>query len=112
MGADILNDFNFSGVDPSKTVVRCATQEEADIFLEYLGEKGVWDWTSVDSVANQWSKYGNSTCYHISKNNWCYDRWYREMSPELFIIDFCEVYKPKKSEPKISFEEAMYGVVL
>lgn len=93
MYENILNDFDESGFDPQKTVVRCATQEEADIFLEYLNAKGVWSESHVKILKKRWSDYGSETCYHLSEPAWCYASYYATEYSDYDIVDFCDIHK-------------------
>ena len=92
---DISQDFDFKGVsDLRHTVVRCANKEEAKIFLDYLRVQGIWSASSVKVLANQYDKYGSSTCYHTCEPRWCDDAFYSRHG--FIVIDFCDVYKPYK----------------
>lgn len=99
MNADLINDFDTSGLDPELTVVRCQTQEEADIFLEYLRLKGVWERGSTRELSRRWKDYRETTCYHLSLKNWCYDEYYYRAYPHWQIVDFCDIYYPQTSNP-------------
>lgn len=92
MNTDTTGVFDISGLDPDNTVVRCETQEEADILLEYLNHRGVWDATSVMHLKDRWCDYGSSSCYHLSTCSWCYASYYAENYPEYRIVDFCDIY--------------------
>lgn len=93
MKEDLLNAFDESGIDPQHTVVRCETQEEADIFLEYLHQKGVYGRKTIQELSRKWEGYGSETCYRFSKSGWCYARYYREDCLGISIVDFCDIYK-------------------
>ena len=97
MNADLINDFDISGLDPKLTVVRCKTQEEADIFLEYLCVTWVWRVDQIRVLRNRWKEYGDATCYHLSEMSWCNDEYYRRMCPYWQIVDFCDIYCPRES---------------
>lgn len=99
MSADLINDFDISGPDPKNTVVRCATQEEADIFLEYLRFKEVWRRDQIRELSRRWKDYRETTCYHLSSTSWCYDEYYYRMYPHWQIVDFCDIYCPQTSNP-------------
>lgn len=108
MNADLINDFDTSGLDPDNTVVRCATQEEADIFLEYLRLKGVWRRDQTRALSRSWKDYRDTTCYHLSLASWCYDEYYCSSYPHFQIVDFCDIYCPQTSktlEITIGFDE-------
>lgn len=112
---DFLKEFDESGLDPANTVVRCASQTEADIFLEYLCAKGVWDKFQISSISRSWDEFTFSTCYHLSKQSWCDDNWYKEREPHIRIIDFCDIYKESKQNEEskatyISFDELIRGI--
>lgn len=85
--------FDVSELDPDRTVVRCQTQEEADLFLDYLQDINVWGKRHIESLKKQWCDHGSSTCYHLSQSKWCYDSWYAQNYPEYKIIDFSDIYK-------------------
>lgn len=95
----LINDFDTSGLDPDSTVVRCATQEEADIFLEYLRLKGVWRRDQIQELSRRWEDYRDTTCYHLSSPGWCYDTYYYGEYPHYQIVDFCDIYCPQASNP-------------
>ena len=100
-------EFDISEYDIDNTVVRCSTQEEADEFLEYLYRKGVWRKEDAISVGRNWNYYGDTTCYHISKKEWCYDSWFVE-EYGYTVIDFFDLRnKPNPKEITFSFEEMM-----
>ena len=112
MNKDLLNDFDETGLDPENTVVRCYSQEEADIFLKYLHRKGVWDSTSIRKLSDYWCQFGSDTCYHISRMSWCDTSYYIEHRPEYCIINFCDIYKGviaqyEEIDYAISFDEIM-----
>ena len=90
---DIIQDFDFSELsDLHLTVVRCANQEEANIFLDYLCSKGIWSFSETKKLAIRWSEYGSTTCYHSCEARWCDDEYYSRHGYR--VIDFCDVYKP------------------
>lgn len=97
MNTSLINDFDTSGLDPELTVVRCKTQEEADIFLEYLRLKGVWRRAQLRELSRRWKDYCETTCYHLSSATWCYDEYYRRVYPDWQIVDFCDIYCPQAS---------------
>ena len=109
----LLNGFfDETAIDPSRTVVRCATQDEADILLAYLKDKGVWEQAHIDGLSKAWSRYGSSTCYHLSEQSWCHDAWYREVSPELFIVDFQDCWCMHDVENFFyEFDDLMHGTI-
>lgn len=104
---DIIQDFDFSELsDLHHTVVRCANQEEANIFLDYLRAQGIWSASNAKRLASQWDKYGSSTCYHTCEQRWCDDAFYSRHG--FRVIDFCDVYKPyecKVADLMYDFEE-------
>lgn len=91
MSADIISRFDVDNLDPCNTVVRCRTQEEADIFLEYLYLKGVRDAHGTERLRGLWKKYEGETCYHLSVPRWCHSGYYKETS-NFTIVDFSEIY--------------------
>ena len=99
----LLDYFDESGFDPRHTVVRCATQDEANIFIDYLCLKGVRDPDSSAKLKSAWVKYKGSTCYHLSECRWCYESWYAENCPELRIVDFCDIYTPPAESYNITY---------
>ena len=92
MYEELLNDFDESGLDPNKTVIRCSSQYEANVFLKYLCAKGVWDEFSATRLIERWDEHKQSTCYHLSSKRWCSDFWYEEFEPSFRIVDFCDIY--------------------
>lgn len=99
MNTSLINDFDTSGLDSELTVVRCKTQEEADIFLEYLRLKGVWRRDQIRKLSRRWKDYCGTTCYHLSLTSWCYDEYYYRTRPNWQIVDFCDIYCPQTSNP-------------
>lgn len=114
MYEELLKDFDESGLDPLNTVVRCRTQTEAEIFLKYLCAKGVRHNKDIAILKDSWMEHQEHTCYHISKQSWCYDTWYMENRPEYHISDFCDVYKcqicDNNTDPPMSFDDLINGV--
>ena len=107
MDKKLLDSFDTSNMS-RRTVVRCATQEEADILLEYLCLKGVWNFTEMEILKRHWGDYGCSTCYNLFKASWCYDSWYEENMHGICIVDFCDIYKGYQNEScriSYSYEE-------
>lgn len=104
---DISQDFDFRGLsDLRHTVVRCANEEEAKIFLDYLRAQGIWSASNAKTLVRQWDRYGSSTCYHTCEPRWCDDAYYS--SQGFRVVDFCDVYKPytcKVVDLKYDFEE-------
>lgn len=96
---ELLDAFGKSGIDPQHTVVRCETQEEADIFLSYLVHEGVWEARAAAQLSDKWGEHGSDTCYHFSQRRWCYADYYRLYNPEFEIVDFCDIYKNQVVEP-------------
>lgn len=94
MYENLINNFDLSSIDPSTTVVRCETQDEADVFLDYLFVKGVWDKKQISNLKDRWEERESETCYHLTQRSWCYASWYAETHPELSIVDFCDIYVP------------------
>ena len=110
----LLSCFDESGIDPSNTVIQCYTQNEADLFLQYLVAKGVWEKKSADILSKRWMDHCQCTCYRISSKGWCNAAWYREFCPSIKIVDFQDIYKGdagELSEPVIGFDEIMNGGV-
>lgn len=109
MCEELLNDFDESGLDPMRTVVRCATKEEAYTFLRYLNAKGVWNKKEIESLICDWYQYGSSTCYHLSEPRWCNVTWYER---SYRIVDFCHIHKKSKEKmgSTFSFDAFMQGV--
>ena len=95
MNADLINDFDLSGFDPYKTVVRCLTQEEADDFLEYLFSRGVCSRKNADLLKGYWGKYSTETCFRVDQPGYCHLDWYRERG--YMIVEFLDIYKPQAS---------------
>lgn len=92
MSASEITVFDTKGFQRD-TVVRCNTQEEADLLLEHLAFKGVWSESEVKILKERWSDYGNETCYHLSEPSWCYASYYATKYPYYDIVDFCDIYK-------------------
>ena len=85
--------FDVSGLDPAYTVVRCRTQEEADLFLDYLQDINAWEERDIKYLKKYWCEHGSSTCYRLSQPRYCYDSWYEQNCPGYKIIDFSDIYK-------------------
>ena len=106
MEKHLLQYIDVTGLDPMKTVVRCATQDEANIFLDYLRSKGVWN--SIEGLKEKWCENRDRTCYHLALARWCSDVWYERTCPQFRIVDFCDIYKYPVTEPgnvDYSYEE-------
>lgn len=92
MIASEITNFNTKGLQYD-TVVRCNTQEEADLLLEYLAFKGVWSESNIKILKKRWSECGNQACYHISEPSWSRESYYATRYPSYDIVDFCDIYK-------------------
>ena len=101
-----IDEFNVSWLDQHNTVVRCATQEEADLFLEYLQAKGVWEPKQIEILKDRWDEYGDSTCYHLSERSWCYASYYASEYPHYDIVDFCDIHNESQ---KRDIRDITYG---
>ena len=95
MYEELLNDFDEGGLDPDNTVVRCSSQYEAEIFLEYLCAKGAWSKEDIEVLKEGWGDHEHQTCYHLSGHGWCYDSWYEKNRPSFLIVDFCDIHRPR-----------------
>ena len=62
-----INDYNNDG----KYVMRCKTEEEANIFLEYLDSLGL-KWRGGRSYLdkNNWREYREDTCYNFASGTY------------------------------------------
>lgn len=97
MNADLINDFDISGLDPRLTAVRCKTQEEADLFLEYLCARGNFTKESGSALSRYWRDYCSSTCYRLFGVGYCDDSFY--LRHEWTVVDFCDIYHPQTNDP-------------
>ena len=97
MNADLIKDFDTSGLDPKLTVVRCKTQEEADLFLEYRYVRGDFQQGSRDALSRCWCKYCGSTCYRLYGVGYCDDSYY--LGQGWTVVDFCDIYHPQANKP-------------
>lgn len=94
--SDLIYDFDITGLDPERTVVKCATQEDADIFLRYLVESCVYTADDAAFLSRHWRSHGSSTCYHLSQQRWCNETFYR-FKTNFAIVNFEDIYKPRKA---------------
>jgi hypothetical protein len=99
--SDLIYDFDITGLDPERTVVKCATQEDADIFLRYLVESCVYMADEAAFLSRHWRSHGSSTCYHLSQQRWCNENFYR-LKTNFAIVNFADIYKPRKA-PEITY---------
>lgn len=99
--SDLIYDFDMTGIDLENTVVKCATQEDADIFLRYLVRTGVCTKIDAGILSGCWKKHGSSTCYRLSGQGWCYEAYYRNET-QYDIVKFEDIYKPRKA-PEITY---------
>lgn len=99
--SDLIYDFDITGLDPERTVVKCATQEDADIFLRYLVRTDVWTASDAADLSRSWKAHGSSTCYRLSRQGWCYEAFYRNKT-QCDIVRFEDIYKPRKA-PEITY---------
>lgn len=99
--SDLIYDFDITGLNPENTVVKCATQEDADIFLRYLVRTGVCTASEAEVLSGCWKRHGSSTCYHLSQRRWCYEAFYRKEA-QCDIVNFEDIYKPRKA-PEITY---------
>ena len=83
---------NLDGLDPLNTVVRCITADEARVMTQYLASQGVWDAESANVLYDNWDMYEESTCYHLSHSEWCYDSWFEKERPQYRIVDFSDIF--------------------
>ena len=97
MNADLINDFDISGLDPKLTAVRCKTQEEADLFLEYRCARGDFTKESGIALSRYWREYCSSTCYRLHGVGYCNDSFYLEKG--WTVVDFCDIYRPQTNDP-------------
>lgn len=99
--SDLIYDFDITGLDPERTVVKCATQEDADIFLRYLVGTGARTEIDAGILSKCWKKHGSSTCYRLSGRGLCYEAFYRKEN-QYDIVNFEDIYKPCKA-PEITY---------
>ena len=111
---ELLNRFDETGLDPKNTVVRCETQDEVNLFLDYLCCKGIWTEPQISYLKQHCFDKEGLICYHISRQSWCNDRWYKIHRPEYSIVDFCDVYQypntddtPVAAHISISYDDIM-----
>ena len=97
MNDGLINDFDTSGLDPTLTVVRCKTQEEANLFLEYQYVRGDFLQSSRDALSRSWCKYCGSTCYRLYGAGYCNDSYY--LGQGWTVVDFCDIYLPRTNDP-------------
>ena len=97
MNTSLINDFDTSGLDPKLTVVRCKTQEEANLFLEYRYVRGDFRQGSRDALSRYWREYCSSTCYRLYGVGYCDDSYY--LREGWTVVDFCDIYHPQTNDP-------------
>ncbi len=88
-------DFNLDDYK-GDYVMHCATEEEANNFLEILHRAGR-KWCSGDSYLNNYyDEYKNQTCYEFNAGAYCYFQWYKEKGYTILEwSDFMEDKTPK-----------------
>jgi hypothetical protein len=113
----MIDDFAINlrtlGYDPLKTVVRCLDLSEAEIFLHYLCNKGVWTTGQIALLIGFYDMYKDKSCYHFSRTEWCSESFYRKQRKDYKIVNFCDIYAGHKANVfdfAIGFDELMNGV--
>ena len=85
--------FNVHDYPHDKYVMNCKTEEEANIFLEYLDSEG-FRWRGRDSYLsrNNWKEYEEDTCYNFTvgtygDKDYFVDAGYEILECENFIFN-------------------------
>lgn len=97
MNSNPAGIFDFSGIDPKNTVVRCESQDEADVLIQYLVACGLYNQAQAKHLSAQWERYNWTSCYHLVFQSWCYDSWY-EQNSSYKIVNFRDVYKVSQAD--------------
>ena len=98
MNDGLINDFDTGWLASfSSVVIRCTTQEEADLFLDYQHARGEIGAGAADRFKNYWCEYRDLTCYRLYGTGYCYDQWY--LREGYTVVDFQNIYQPQASKP-------------
>ena len=107
--------FDFDSYD-GKYVMHCSTEEQAEIFCQYLDRIGK-TWSGVNhrrySEVNHYNVYEDQTCYRFAYGTYCNLEFYKE-DGSIIVLEFSDFEWdgiPAVCESEISFEEMFYGAV-
>lgn len=98
MNADLINDFDTGWLASfSSVAIRCTTQEEADLFLDYQHARGEIGAGTADRLKSYWYENLDSTCYRLYGAGYCDAQWYLERG--VTVVDFQDIYHPQTNKP-------------
>lgn len=98
MNDGLINDFDTGWLASfSSVAIRCTTQEEADLFLDYQHARGEIGAGTADRLKSYWREYLDLTCYRLYGAGYCYDQWY--LREGVTVVDFCDIYHPQTPDP-------------
>lgn len=98
MNADLINDFDTDWLASfSSVAIRCTTQEEADLFLDYQHARGEIGAGAAEGLKGYWHEHLNSTCYRLHGVGYCNDSYYLRRG--WTVVDFRDIYQPQASKP-------------
>lgn len=98
MSADLINDFDTDWLSSfSSVVIRCTTQEEADLFLDYQHARGDIVAGVAKLLKSYWCESLNSTCYRLHGVGYGDVDWY--LRKGFTVVDFREIYHPQTIDP-------------
>ena len=98
MNADLINDFDTGWLASfSSVAIRCTTQEEADLFLDYQHARGEIGADAAERLKSYWYENLNSTCYRLYGVGYCDAQWYLRQG--YTVVDFQDIYQQQASKP-------------
>ena len=98
MSADLINDFDTGWLAPlSSVAIRCTTQEEADLFLDYQHARGEIGADVAERLKRCWFEGLNSTCYRLYGAGYADAGWY--LREGITVVDFQDIYHPQTNRP-------------
>lgn len=98
MNDSLINDFDTAWLAPvSPVAIRCTTQEEADLFLDYQHARGEIGADVAERLKSYWYESLDSTCYRLYGVGHCDVRWY--LREGVTVVDFQDIYRPQTNKP-------------
>lgn len=99
----LINDFDTDWLASfSSVAIRCTTQEEADLFLDYQHARGEIGAGVAERLKSYWCESLNSTCYRLHGAGYSDAGWY--LREGVTVVDFREIYHPQTPDlPEVTF---------
>lgn len=96
---NFVDVFNVDGLDRNSTLIRCTTQEEWDILLDYIVATGVRSIETAIVLSKRFEEESGrssdgAVCHGLGDTKWGYDDYFFRNYPDHDIVDFCEIYLP------------------